>query len=40
MVGQLAGGEIGRFQEALVQADYQRTADRFVNLLKEGQRMP
>ena len=40
MVGQLAGGELGQFQEALVQADYQRTADRFVNLLKEGQRMP
>jgi hypothetical protein len=24
MVGQLEGGEIGRFQEALVQADYDR----------------
>jgi hypothetical protein len=40
MVGQLEGGEIGRFQEALVQADYERTAARFVGLLKEGRRMP
>ena len=38
--GQLHGGEIGRFQEALIQADYRRTTDRFTNLLKEGQRMP
>jgi hypothetical protein len=40
MVGQLAGGAVGQFQEALIQADYKRTADRFVNLLREGQRMP
>jgi len=39
-LGELHGGEIGRFQEALIQADYQRTADRFVGLLKGGQRMP
>jgi hypothetical protein len=38
--GQLHGGEIGRFQEALIQADYRRTTDRFTGLLKEGQRMP
>ena len=33
-------GQIGRFQEALIQADYRRTTDHFVNLLKDGQRMP
>ena len=33
-------GPIGRFQEALIQADYRRTTDHFVNLLKDGQRMP
>ncbi|MDQ3699773.1 MAG: hypothetical protein M3442_02510 [Chloroflexota bacterium] len=40
MVGQLAGGEIGRFQEALIQANYQHTAERFVGLLKGGQPLP
>lgn len=40
MVGQMVGGEIGKFQEALVQADYPKTTSHFVNLLKEGQRMP
>src|SRR6266542_4846142 len=37
---ELTGGMVGRFQEALVQADYQRTAGLFVDLLKDGQRMP
>ncbi len=36
----LAPGQIGRFQEALITADYRKTTDRFVNLLKDGQRMP
>ncbi|HEX2184373.1 MAG TPA: hypothetical protein VHN78_02560, partial [Chloroflexota bacterium] len=39
-VGQLAGGAVGQFQEALIRADYRRTTDGFVGLLKEGRRMP
>ena len=40
MVGQLAGGDVGRFQEALIEANYARTATYFVDLLKEGHPMP
>lgn len=40
MVGQMAGGSLGNFQEALIQADYPRTTDRFLDLLKEGQSLP
>src|SRR5690348_14684057 len=39
-VPELAGGPVGQFQEALVQANYERTASTFVDLLKEGQRLP
>jgi hypothetical protein len=31
---------IGRFQERLINADYRKTAEAFVKLLKEGQPMP
>lgn len=37
---ELKPGEIGRFQERLITADYARTTDSFVNLLKDGQEMP
>ncbi|HEV2126241.1 MAG TPA: hypothetical protein VGW38_26090 [Chloroflexota bacterium] len=40
VIDQLAGGEIGRFQEALIEANYPRTTNHFVNLLKDGYRMP
>jgi hypothetical protein len=36
----LHSGGVGRFQEALIQANYQRTAETFVDLLKDGQRLP
>src|SRR5919198_1980993 len=39
-IPELSGGGVGRFQEALIQANYQRTAETFVDLLKQGQRMP
>ena len=38
MVGQLAGGAVGQFQEALIEAKYALTTDRYLGLLKEGQR--
>src|SRR5919197_761697 len=39
-IPELSGGGVGRFQEALIQANYQRTAETFVDLLKQGQRLP
>ena len=35
----LRPGEIGRFQERLITADYARTAHSFVSLLKEGEEL-
>ncbi len=36
----LRPGEIGRFQERLINADYATTAQSFVSLLKNGEEMP
>ena len=38
MLGELAAGEVGQFQEALVEANYSLTTDRFLQLLRDGQR--
>ena len=38
MLGELEAGAVGQFQEALVEANYSLTTDRFLQLLRDGQR--